>query len=197
MCGKLFGLFAIAALGLLSLALLGAGPNQAERPPQPFFQDFISGMVSVQGSPAPEGSLIIACIDDCGTGFESEPKGISAQSTFELLEVNPPDERLIGHVISFYLANEFGRIKAVETRDFVGIFDFYPQDLTFTSPVPSAPKPTPEPTPQPTPTLTPTPSLPVVGDPSVTQLPRLVLIAGGVAVLGGVGLLLVTRRQAV
>ena len=187
------GIAILATVGLLiaAFASLGAGPNQAERPPQPFFQDFFSGSVLLQGSPPPDGTLLIACIDGCETGFESAPYRLAASGTFDQLEVNPISEDLVGHIITFYLVNDFGRIMAVESRPYIGVFDFYVQDLTFVDPMPS-----PQPTPQPnaTPMPTPTASLPVAGDPSVVQLPKIALVAGAVAVLLGGGLLAAVRR---
>lgn len=181
-------IFLTAVFLLTAFAVLGAGPNQAERPPQPFFQDFFSGSVRLQGSPPPEGTLLIACIDSCEGSFESAPYNLKADGTFDQLEVNPVSEELVGHPITFYLVNEFGRIRAVETRPYIGVFDFYVQDLTFVDPLPMAPVP--DPTPRPTPTA----SLPVAGDPSVTRLPKIVLMAGAAAVLVGASLLLVSRR---
>ncbi len=202
--------FFTAGLLLVAFAILGVGPNQVERPPQPFFQDFFSGTVLVQGSPPPEGTLLIACIDGCDTGFESAPYGLKADGTFAQLEVNPDDETLVGRPITFYLVNEFGRIRAVETRTYIGVFDFYVQDLTFVEPMPvppltPAPTPTPRPTPTPTPTPTPVPtptprptpaaSLPIAGDPALARLPKIALMAGAAAVVLGAGLLFASRRQ--
>ncbi len=188
----------IAALLLAALAVMGAGPNQPERPPQPFFQDFFSGTVLLQGSPPPEGTLLIACIDDCETVFQSAPYRLKSDGRFDQLEVDPSNEDLVGHIITFYLVNEFGRIRAAESRPYIGVFDFYAQDLTFVDPMP-APEPTPAPSPtsvpEPTPRPTPTASLPVAGDPSVTQLPKMALMAGGAAVVAGAGLLLAARRK--
>ena len=180
-------------IGLLAGAFtwLGAGPNQAERPPQPFFQDFFSGSVLLQGAPPPEGTLLVACIDGCDSGFESAPFSLKADGTFDQLEVNPDNEDLVGHTITFYLVNNFGRIQAVETRPYIGIFDFYVQDLTF---VDDMPVPQPAVRPDPTPRPTPTASLPVAGDPSVAQLPKIALMAGAVAVVLGGGLMFVARR---
>ena len=194
-------LVSIVGLLVVALTLLGTSPNQAERPPQPFFQDFFSGSVLLQGSPAPGGSLLIACIDACESGFESVPYRLKADGSFDQLEVNPESEDFIGHLITFYLINEFGRIRALETRPYIGVFDFYVQDLTFVDPMPVPPVPPPEPTatpiptPSPTPKPTPTASLPVAGDPAVARLPKLVLVAGAlVAVLGG-SLMVLTRRE--
>jgi hypothetical protein len=181
-------IFLTSVLLLAAFSLLGAGPNQAERPPQPFFQDFFSGTVLLQGSPAPEGTLLIACIDGCEGSFESAPYSLKPDGVFDQLEVNPVSEDLIGHPITFYLVNEYGRIRAVEIRPYIGVFDFYVQDLTFVDPLPLAPVP--DPTPRPTPTA----SLPVAGDPAVAQLPKIALMAGAAAVLVGASLLLVSRR---
>ena len=76
------------------------------------------------GKVPPEGTALVACIDDCMTGFESAPYSLKADGTFDQLEVNPTQENLVGHLITFYLVNEFGRIAAVETRPYVGVFDF-------------------------------------------------------------------------
>jgi len=181
-------IFLTSVLLLAAFSLLGAGPNQAERPPQPFFQDFFSGTVLLQGSPAPEGTLLIACIDGCEGSFESAPYSLKPDGVFDQLEVNPVSEDLIGRPIIFYLVNEYGRIPAVEMRPYIGVFDFYVQDLTFVDPLPLAPVP--DPTPRPTPTA----SLPVAGDPAVARLPKIALMAGAAAVLVGASLLLVSRR---
>ncbi len=193
------------ALGLGSLAALGAAPQQErpprppgeERPPQPFFQDFYSGQASVQGQPAPEGALLVACVSGCVSGFQTPAVAIAEGGQYSALEVNPGDESFIGGEITFFLVNELGFVQAEETRVFVGIFDFYTQDLTFSG-LPAAP---PEPTPTPTPTATPMPpptptaALPAPGDPGVTAIPRLALIVGVAAVAGGAGLLLLARRR--
>jgi len=185
-------ILATVVLVVAAFASLGAGPNQAERPPQPFFQDFFSGSVLLQGFPPPDSTLLIACIDGCETGFESKPYKLASDGTFDQLEVNPISEDLVGHIITFYLVNDFGRIRAVESRPYIGVFDFYVQDLTFVDPMPS-----PQPTPQPnsTPRPTPTASLPVAGDPAVAQLPKMALVAGSIAVLLGSGLLVAVRRN--
>ena len=185
-------IFLIPVLLLFAIVLMAAGPSQDERPPQPFFQDFVSGRVLLQGSTPPEGTLLIACIDDCGTVFQSASYSLKADGSFDQLEVNPSSEALIGHTIYFYLVNEHGRVRAEESRPYIGVFDFYVQDLTFVEPLPA---PEPDPTPEPTPRPTPTTSLPVAGDPSVALLPKWALLAGGAAVVAGAGLLLAARRK--
>ncbi len=189
------GFLATISIILVSiLATVGAVPEQGERPPQPFFQDFFSGRISLQGAPAPAGKQLVACIDDCATGFESQPVDVEPAGSYTGLEVNPAEENLIGRTVRFYLVNDFGRIEAAEIWTFVGAFDFYNLDLTFTDPLPM---PTPTPTVVPTPTVTPTASLPVPGDPRVTAIPKLALIVGAIAVVSGAALLLIVRRQAV
>ena len=193
---RYFGnIFSTIGLAVVAFTWMGAGPQQAERPPQPFFQDFFSGSVLLQGTPPPDGTLLIACIDGCENGFESSPYILDVDGTFDQLEVNPDNEGLVGHLITFYLANDFGRIQAVETRPYIGVFDFYVQDLTFVDPMP-VPPPTPLPNP-PSPTLSPTPAalLPVAGDPSVTLLPKIALVAGMVIGLSGGSLMFVARRR--
>jgi hypothetical protein len=184
---------------------MGVAPQQGERPPQPLFPDFFSGGVKVQGAPAPAGLTLVACIDDCAAVFQSQPVLVEAGGRYSKLEVNPTDEALIGNTISFYLVNAFGRIKAAETRKFVGVYDSYTVDLTFREPLPvptptptltPIPTPTPVPTPTPIPTPTPTASLPVPGDPGVTTIPRVALAAGAAAVFVGGLLLLLARRRA-
>ena len=182
------------SLSIGAFGWLGLGPQQAERPPQPFFQDFFSGSVLVQGSPPPEGTLLVACIDGCENGFESTSYRLDADGNFDQLEVNPDNENLVGHLITFYLVNEFGRIQAVETRPYIGVFDFYVQDLTFVDAM-AIPQPTPLPNP-PSPTQRPTPtaSLPIAGDPSVARIPEIALMTGIVIALFGASLMLIARR---
>ena len=189
---KIIVLVGMAAIIFSALSTLAGVPGQGERPPQPFFQDFFSGTVSLQGSPAPTGTQLIACVADCATGFKSQPIRIGSGGKYDLLEVNPSEETLIGRTVSFYLLNQYGTIKAVETASFVGVFDFYTLELTFNQPLPV---PTPRPTVTPIPTVTPTASLPVPGDPSITAIPRLALIIGAVTVAGGTGLILLARRR--
>ena len=189
---KTIFLAGMAALIFAALSAMAAVPRQGERPPQSLFEDFFSGSISLQGSPAPAGSQLVACIIDYTTGFESQPVTIGPEGRYERLELNPSEEALIGRIVSFYLVNQYGRIKAVETTSFVGVFDFYFLDLTFNQPLPV---PTPRPTATSLPTLTPTASLPAPGDRSITAIPRLALIIGTATVVGGAGLIVLARRR--
>jgi len=182
----------LAALMVMIIATVGAVPQQGERPPQPFFQDFYSGTVTLRGAPAPAGTKLVGCVLDCVTGFESKAIELLPGGTYELLEVNPSDEALIGLPVSFYLVNDFGRIKAQQTTPFIGVFDFYVVDLTFND---RLPVPTPIPTTTPTMQPTPTAILPVPGDPAITAIPRLALIIGAAAVTAGTGMILLARRR--
>ena len=98
----------------------------------------------------------------------------------------------MGHTITFYLVNTFGRIKAMEERPYIAVFDFYVQDLTFDDPMPA---PSPTPAPEPTPVPTPTASLPIAGDPAVTRFPKIALFIGTIAVVMGGLLLFAARRE--
>ena len=192
---RFFGsLCSLGTLLLVSLIWLGAGPQQAERPPQPFFQDFFSGSVLVDGVPPPVGTGLVACIGSCQNGFQSETYLLYPDGSFDQLEVNPENEDLVVHPIIFYLENDFGRIRAVETRPYIGVFDFYKQNLTFRGPMPA-----PEPTPVPplvkqNPSPTPVASLPVAGDPLLAKIPIVVLVLGVLGTLAGVVLIRVARR---
>ncbi|PKB80646.1 MAG: hypothetical protein BZY88_08340 [SAR202 cluster bacterium Io17-Chloro-G9] len=187
---------ALATLTTVLAAAMGAGPRQDGGPPQPFFPEFYSGQVSVQGTPAPAGSELFACIDDCNSVYQSASVNIAESGNYSGLEVNPEDGALLNRTVYFYLINEFGRIQAQETGQFAGSpTNICPErsgscltmNLSFADPIPQ---------PTPTPTVTPTASLPVPGDPGVTVIPKLVLAIGAAAAAAGILLLLVVRRRA-
>ena len=173
----------LSILALWALGALGAGPQQqgGKLPPQPFFSDYFSGHVFLEGRPAPSGLLLVACINDCADIFQSQGVVLDQGGTYNLLEVNPEDQLLRGHPVSFYLVNEHGRIKAGETAVFEGAYSLNRVNLTFDQPLPQP---------------LPPPGLPPVGDTVVPQLPRLALGLGGAALALGVALLLLRRRRA-
>ena len=173
------------ALNFAMLVTLAASPNQ-EKPPQPFGPDAFSGRVVVQSSFPPLGMRLFACIDDCLI-YKSEVVGIKEGGAYSRLVVNPTDRSLVGHSIHFYLANDFGRIQALETVDFAAATDNFTLDLNFSDAIP---------VPTPLPTVTPTASLPVPGDVTVTAIPRMALIVGVIAVVLGMGILMTARRRA-
>ena len=189
-------LAAHTTLIIVLAAAMGAGPRQDGGPPQPFLPEFYSGQVLVQGAPALAGNELIACIDDCGTAYQSAPVKIAEGGAYTMLEVNPEDSGLLNLTVYFYLINEFGRIQALQTGKFTGsTSNICPDragacramDLSFADPIPA---------PTPTPTVTPTASLPVPGDPGVTVIPKLALAIGAVAAAAATLILLVARRRA-
>jgi len=182
---KLTALVTVLTLSLAVMAMLGAGPSQA-KPPQPFGPDSFSGQVTVQGALAPRGMQLYACIDTCEV-YLSATVEIQERGMYSQLVIGSKDRSLVGHPIFFYLANQFGRIRAVEAVNFEGATQIFDRNLTFNEPVPL---------PTATPTITPTASLPVPGDPTVTAIPRMALILGGLTLLAGLGLLLILRRRA-
>ena len=186
---------ALAALTIVLAGTMGAGPRQDGGPPQPFLPEFYSGQVLVEGVPAPAGGYLIACIDDCESVYRSATVTIAESGIYTMLEVNPEDQRLLNRTVYFYLINEFGRIKALETAKFTGSLTYIcpdrkgtcrTLDLSFADPIPA---------PTPTPTVTPTASLPVPGDPGVTAIPKLALGMGAAAAAAGILLLLFVRRR--
>ena len=173
------------ALNFAMLVTLAASPHQ-DKPPQPFGPDAFSGRAVVQSGSPPLGMKLFACIDDCLI-YKSEVVGIKKEGSYSRLVVNPTDRSLVGHSIHFYLANDFGRIQALETVDFAGATDNFALDLNFSDTIP---------VPTPLPTVTPTASLPVPGDVTVTAIPRMALIVGAIAVVLGMGILMAARRRA-
>ena len=178
---KIGGCLAVAVVFLASLALLGAGPRQSGLPPQPFFADYFSGVVWLQGSPAPMGTQLVACVADCET-FQSKPILLTGDGTYFLLEVNPSNRSLRGDPISFYLVNAHGRIQAAESAFFEGAYAIVSLNLSFDQPLP---------------TPLPPPLLPQVGDPVLPILPRAALALGTVILAGGLALLMLNRRRMV
>ena len=216
---------ATAILALLAVAAMMALPAQAQdgRPPQPLFQDYFQGVVTVQGSPAPAGTQMVACVDLC-TDFQSAKVSIGAGGSYSGLEVNPTDSGLIGGDVSFYILNQHGSIRADQTGTFAGVYNTYALDLNFSNPIPDGSTPTPEPTatrrpaatrtptatpeptatptPEPTPTPvpqlqpTPTPILPVTGDPNIAGIPPLAILGGVVLAAAGLLVLYLAARRA-
>ena len=185
----------IAVLGVL----LGAAAKQGLPPASP---NIYSGNIFIAGAPAPDGIEIFARVGDYQTnvprpGFEERliilTKDGKYGSPIQLV-VQPPDESYVNKMITFYATRGFGEVKAEETALFSnGLQVISGFGLNFPEVPPSAPAATPTPTITPTPL--PTPVLPIPGDPSVTQLPRLALIAGIVALAAGGAILFIMRRR--
>lgn len=212
-------LAALAAILMLTATAAMPGQDQDKRPSQPLLQDFYSGVVTVQGSPAPAGTLLVACVDGC-VNYQSNAVAVGESGAYAGLMLEPTDYRMIGRDVTFHIINQHGSIQAGETSEFYGVYDLYTQDLTFNSPLPALATPTPTPTATPVPTATPTPMptatpeptatptptpvpdptptaiLPVTGDTSITRIPPLAIIGGIVLVLAGGGLLYAAARRA-
>ena len=216
---------ATAILALLALAAMMALPAQAQegRPPQPLLQDYFQGTVTVQGSPAPTGTQMVACVELCAN-FQSAKVSIGANGSYSGLEVNPTNSALIGGDVSFYILNQHGSIQADQTGSFAGVYNTYTLDLTFSNPIPDGSTPTPEPTatpeppatptPQPTatpvplptvapepeptavPEPTPTPILPVTGDPNIAGIPPLAILGGATLAVLGIFILYLAAQRA-
>ena len=195
------------------------GQDQGKRPSQPLLQDFYSGVATVQGSPAPSGTLLVACVDSCAT-YQTASVTVGDSGAYTGLMLEPTDHRMIGRDVTFHIINQHGSIQASETSEFYGVYDLYTRDLTFNSPLPAPATPTPIPTATPVPTATPTPTptatpepsatptptpvpdptptaiLPVTGDTAITRIPPLAVVGGIVLVLAGGGLLYAAARRA-
>ena len=208
----------LAAILMLTVTAAVPGQDQGKRPSQPLLQDYYSGTVTVQGSAAPSGTLLVACVDDCAT-YQTDTVAVGESGAYTGLMLEPTDHRMIGRDVTFHIVNQYGSIQAAETSEFYGVYDLYTQDLTFDSPLPAPPTPTPIPTATPVPTATPEPTatptpeptatpeptpvpdptptaiLPVTGDTAVTRIPPLAIVGGIVLVLAGGGLLYAAARR--
>ena len=185
------------------LSILGAVSQQGDPLPIIF-----SGPVFIQGQPAPVGLSVVACVLECGTGWESEAMvtragGEPEEPVWYTGIVVQPGELLLGELITFWIVTDFGRIRATQSSVYQPDFNNLTPilRLEFEDPVPLSPTPTTPPTPTttPTPTVVPTPSAtaisPIPGDASVPGLSRLVLIVGAAALLVGGAILFVIRRR--
>ena len=189
------------------VALLGAGTGQTSNPP-PISNQY-DGQVFIADEPAEDGIEIFARILDYQSNIPREGFDVAqvvqvSGERYERMIVSPSDVSFVGEKITFHATFGFGDVQAEETAVFrqvnlvTGEWLNNTLDLHFQEAPPAAPMPTPTPTPTITPTPLPTPVLPIPGDPSVTQIPRIALIAGMIAlVAGGSILFLVRRRNAV
>jgi len=192
----------VVACMIAAVATFGAAPQQEEIPP-----NFVvySGDILIEGEPAPEGLLLVACVAGCETGWEtSEEDGQAVRTrvdgTYAGIIVDPLDESFVGEEITFWILTDFGeRIKAVETAEYDAELPLSRiLNLTFDDPLPEAPTPTPVPTATPTVAPTATLVLPIPGDAGVPTLFRWALIAGAAAlVLGGVTFFWFHRRRTI
>ena len=213
MRGRIIRGVALLLYGAVLLALLGATPHQGLPNPAIF-----QGSVTIDGEPAPEGTLIVACVanKECGPdhadpAFQRVGDTVNATGRLIALTAQGTDHAQIGNAtVYFFLINDHGRVEAGETAIY-GSSDpttlFFQQNLTFgaaatpePTPTPATPTPTPTPaTPEPTPTpATPTPTppqTPTAAPTPETDLPipgePLVPQLANVVLYGGIALLIV------
>ena len=132
----------LAAMLMLAAIAAAPGQDQGKRPLGPLLQDYYSGTVTVQGSPAPAGTQLIACVDSCAT-YHTAAVSIGESGAYTGLTLEPTDYRMIGRDVTFHIVNQHGSIQAEETGEFYGVYDLYTQNLTFLAALPAPPTPTP------------------------------------------------------
>ena len=187
---------------IVALSILGAALRQ-DVPPFPVAY---SGDILIQGEPAPEGLLVLACVAGCDAGWEGSEEDEQAVRTradgsYAGVIVGPPDESFVGEEITFWIVTDFGdRIKAVESVEYDADLPLSREgfDLTFDDPLPEPPTATPPPTATSTVAPTATLVLPIPGDAGVPGLFRWALIAGAAALaVGGVTFFWFHRRRTI
>ena len=209
MRGRIFQAATLLIYGAVLLALVAAAPHQGI-PPSPVI---FTGTATADGQPAPEGTLLVACVDNlvCAPDhsdpdFLRDGDTVGAGGRFVALIAQGVTESQRGRAtVHFFLINEHGRIKAQETATYGSSSAtelIFTQDLTFgvaPTPVPTA-TPTPAPTPTPTPTppprqrqrqhhprrpQQPLPPIPPSPSPASPLVPQLanVVLYGGIALL--------------
>jgi hypothetical protein len=175
-------LASVLLLAVNAVFILGAAPQQqggGVAPPQPFYADYFSGTVFLQSAAAPQGIQLVACVDECSV-FQTEVTVLGPGGRFHLMAINPDNQLLKGRDITFYVVNQYGRIKAAETRIFEGAYNISGIDLHFSDPLPLPPPP---------------PTLPQVGDPFIPHLPKVLLALGATSMAAGMLLLVQSRRR--
>ena len=172
MRGRIFQAATLLIYGAVLLALVAAVPHQGI-PPSPVI---FTGTATADGQPAPEGTLLVACVDNlvCGPDhsdpdFLRDGDTVGAGGRFVALIAQGVTESQRGRAtVHFFLINEHGRIKAQETATYGSSS---PTELIFTQDLTFGVAPTPEPTPTPTPVATPTPAPTPVPTPVPTAVP--------------------------
>ena len=172
MRGRIFQAATLLIYGAVLLALVAAVPHQGI-PPSPVI---FTGTATADGLPAPEGTLLVACVDNlvCGPDhsdpdFLRDGDTVGAGGRFVALIAQGVTESQRGRAtVHFFLINEHGRIKAQETATYGSSS---PTELIFTQDLTFGVAPTPEPTPTPTPVATPTPAPTPVPTPVPTAVP--------------------------
>ena len=162
------GLVTCGVVGFLTATEVGAGG-----PPQPYYADYVSGHVVMSDGSSAKGLTVVACLEGCNV-YESEPAEINENGNYKL-ELYPTDRRLTGRSASFYIQNEYGRLRAMERVEFGGGFKSHVLDLYFVGRLPTSLE---------------SPTLPSVGDQMVPLIARNVVLFGWVTLAAGGGLIM-------
>ena len=153
MRGRFFLAVTLLLYGATLLALIAATPYQGI-PPSPAIY---VGVATVDGQPAPEGTMLVACVDNlvCGPNhadFPTAPDAVATDGKFFALTAQGVNESQRGRAtVHFFIINETGRVKATETTTYGSNS---PTDLIFSINLTFGAVPTPTPAPTPTPTAT-------------------------------------------
>ena len=170
MRGRIFQVVVLLVYGVVLLALLGATLPQGI-PPSPAIY---VGVATVDGQPAPEGTTLVACVDNlvCAPGhpeFPSSADAVTTDGKFLALTAQGKSESQRGRAtVHFFIISETGRVKADETTTYGSNS---PTDLIFSINLTFGAVPTPTPAPTPTPSPTPTPAPTVAPTPVPTPVP--------------------------
>lgn len=152
------------------MIMIQGGYVEAGGPPKPYYAEYFSGdLVLKEGQPS-DGLKLVACVGGC-SNYQSDPVVIGPDSYYGKLIVFPPGEHFVGSRVDFYLTNEYGRVRALESGVFTGGFVSHSLNLTFEEFVPVNPG---------------KPLLPSVGDPYMPKIPRVLAIVGTVSFLMGI-----------
>ena len=148
------GLF---ALSVLICNVLSNNVSYAGGPPQPYYADYVMGLIDLGDQGVAEHLRVAACISGCPV-YETDHVAIGENGDYKLA-LHPEDRRLSGRVAIIYLLNDYGRVRANQTVVFSGGFKTHKVDLTFNESLPVPPD---------------LPRLPVVGDEVIPLLPKYV-----------------------
>ena len=170
----------VVLLGSGVVSFFTASEVAAGGPPQPYYADYVSGHVILSDGSSAEGLTVLACLAGCNV-YQTEPAVINEDGNYKL-ELYPPDRKFAGRSATFYIQNEYGRIRAMERVEFGGGFKSHVLDLYFEGQLPVA---------------TENPSLPLVGDPTVPLIAKGIVLFGLLALATGsvLGLLQVMPNE--
>ena len=158
----------VVLVGCGVVGFFTATPLSAGGPPQPYYADYVSGHVVLSDGSSAAGLTLLACLEGCNV-YQTEPVEINEDGNYKL-ELYPSDRRFIGRSATFYIQNEYGRIRAMEQVGFGGGFKSHVLDLYFEGQLPTSVE---------------DPRLPSVGDPMVPLIGKGVVFFGTLALAIG------------